>query len=48
MKQEKTKRTILGVHAPRPRLTLTGLTIIAAALALPVGAVLWLVEALLL
>lgn len=42
------KTTVMGVHAPRPRLTLTGLVLVAMSLALPVGMLLWIIEWLLL
>lgn len=38
------KRTVLGVYAPTPRPTVAGLFLLATALALPVGGVLWLIE----
>lgn len=38
------KHVVMGVHAPAARLTLPGLFLLASALALPVGALLWLVE----
>lgn len=38
------KLAVMGVHAPAPRLTLAGLSLIAGAVALPVACVLWLVE----
>ncbi|MDA7428511.1 hypothetical protein PGB28_08565 [Primorskyibacter aestuariivivens] len=38
------KSTVLGVYAPRPRLTLTGLALLSVAIALPAGALLWLAE----
>lgn len=44
IKDNMKKHHVMGVHAPTPRLTLIGLTIVAFALALPVGGVLWLAE----
>lgn len=38
------KRTVLGVYAPTPRLTFAGLFLLATALAVPVGGLLWLIE----
>ena len=38
------KHCIMGVTAPSPRLTFAGLSLLAFALALPVGSLLWIVE----
>ncbi|WP_323763515.1 hypothetical protein [Marinovum sp.] len=42
------KHIVMGVHAPPPRLALAGLALFSAALAMPVGILLWLSEWLLL
>lgn len=38
------KLTVMGVHAPAPRLTRAALVLIAGSVSLPVACVLWLIE----
>ncbi len=42
---DRSKITVRGLHAPTPRLTVLGAALIAVAVALPAGGVIWIVEA---